>query len=308
MFTRISTAGFVVLLAVLAHSGLRATEQTMYDSTIAAIQNGEYETARGLIDRVKVSDSLDPDYFVLSVNYYYSKALGSVIVLQQGASTRADALTYGDSTGAVAGYLYDSTWVDLDTLRTGLEILRRGIELYPDRLDMRLGYVHTCAESELYEPMTYELIRLLERRQINNDSWLWERNKPLHEEPRSFVLQNVQGRVLMLWDRSTELTDSLLVKLASALCTFYPESVYGYGDLGAFYASHGQYDPALGWYQKAYAVDSTDVFIMANLAMVYEVSGDIKSAQSLLRRIIQVGAPEEQAQARQQLERLETRE
>lgn len=297
-------AGTLTFLLLCAATTVMAADRALYDSTITALQQEDYAAARDMITRIHEADSTDPDYFVLSFNYYYMKADRGGVVIRQSEPTEDSALVLTDTAGTVVGFMQDTSMFNLDTLARGTAMIAQGIARYPDRLDMRFGLVHACEQAELYDAMTEALLGILRRRAENNDAWRWIHNQPLPEEPRSFVLENVQSRVRMLWDRNTEATDSLLVTLAKALCEYYPESVYGYSDLGSFYASHQQYEESLSWYQKAAAIDSTDVLIMANLATVFINMGDKDKARAMLRHIMEVGAPDEQEFARRKLETL----
>ena len=152
--------------------------------------------------------------------------------------------------------------------------------------------------------MTDALLGILKRGQENGSVWLWEHNEPLDEEPRGFVLENVQMRVSMLWEIGNGRTDSCLVALAQGLCTYYPESVYGFSDLGSFYAAHEEHATAIEWFKKAYLIDSADVIVLANMARSYEQSGALDEARTMLNRIVAVGTPSDREYAKQRLERL----
>jgi tetratricopeptide (TPR) repeat protein len=280
--------------------------QTRFDSILYLINSGQFDSAAVEIRQLRKEAPEDPEYYVLSYNYFVWRSMPDSAITSFLASNGDSNLTARDSTilenMVHRGRRLES--YDIDSLEKGLQILRRGLDLYPDRLDMRFGIVYATASAGLYSEMTDALIGILERRRVNESKWLWSFSQPLDQDPDSFVLENVQSRVFGLWQIGSASTDSLLALIAEALIQTYPTSVYGYTTLGNSYTVKGDYGKALGLLSKAHELDSGDGIVINDLADLYRRMGDTANAIKYFTLLDQIGTVEEKEIAKKSLKEL----
>ena len=293
---------FALLLAVAAQAGVT---EDQYNSIMELIQTKKYDSAFADIQEIKAADSTDPEYYSLSINYYYLKSYREWVEIVPDFPVGVDsALIVTDSTGQTVGYMQNHIGYDLDTLGVGVQILREGLALHPDRLDMRFGLVHVAQSAELYEVMADELIEILERRIENGDNWFWSFSAPLVEEAEAFILENIQVRASMLFELNNPTADSLAKLLSEALVQHFPTSPYGHANLGALYAARQKHDRSLAHFMKALELAPTDAIVISNIARIHENAGQVDKAIEYYNLLLEVGAPKEQDYAKQQLDRL----
>jgi len=299
-------ATLVVLAVILLPIGAAAgVPQDQFQTVMELIGSDNFDSARVLIGQIETTYPDDPEYYVLSINYYYAKSRKDYVEIVPGPPTGDDTtVVFRDSTGEIAGFFRSHVQLQMDTLMTGIRILQQGVAIHPDRLDMRFGIVHVAEAAQLYQDMSDALIGILKRSQENGNEWLWSFSEPLAEDPEQFVLDNVQSRVHMLFQQDTDEADSLLTAISLAMIQAYPGCTYGHTNLGIVASLHGDYDSCFYHLSEALRIDSTDMIVMANLADVYEKTGLKEKAVECYNLMISKGSAEEQAFARQQLLRL----
>jgi tetratricopeptide (TPR) repeat protein len=292
----------LVSSAVWAAKG--AISRAEFDSVANLITGGEFELAHSEIERLGKEAPQDPEYFVLSFNYYLYKAplKPSIVQMLKSVGDSGAQNTVVLKGGEIQGFSLAEC--DPDTIERGLEMLREGLELYPDRLDMRFGLASTAESADRYEQMADALLAILERRKVNGSKWLWSFSLPLDEDPESLILENIQSRIYGLFQLASPSTDSLVMILSAALMQHYPKSVYGYSSLGSMYSMQGEYDSALPLLTEAYKIDSKDGIVVANLADLYQRMGDTSNAIKYYDRLNRVGTAEEKELARERLKEL----
>jgi len=293
----------VLLLAVAVQAGVTKDK---YDSVVALIQAEKYDSAYAEIQAIKAVDSTDPEYYALAINYYVLKSYSEWVEVVPGVPEGIDpTLIMTDSIGDTVGYMRDHAGYDLDTLGVGVQILREGLALYPDRLDMHIGLVHVAQSAELYEVMTDELLDILKRKTENGDRWLWSFSEPLAEDPREFILENIQVRASMLFELNSPKADSLAKMLSEAMLEHFPNSPYGHANLGTLYAMNEDNARSLDHFLKALEIAPTDAIVITNIARLYEQADQIDKAIEYYKLLLDVGDEKAQEHAKQQLERFQ---
>jgi tetratricopeptide (TPR) repeat protein len=295
----------VIVLSVLANSAAADITEEQLARAMQLISDENYDSAFALIQEFKRANPEDPEYFVLSINYYFMKSQHCSIEIAPGEpKDNEPTLIIEDSVGATVAHLKDHTDYNLDTLNLGLEILRRGLTMYPTRLDMHFGLVHVCEESGLLNEMALALRTILELGASVKGDWLWTQSEPLQEDPATFILENVQTRIGRLFEQDSPLADSVAVALSEALTKHYPNSAYGHSNLGYFFQIKGDLEKSISHYTKALVIDSTDAIVLANLAQLNEDVGRVSSAIQFYEQLLRVGTLDFHAMARQKLQDL----
>ncbi len=98
----------------------------------------------------------------------------------------------------------------------------------------------------------------------------------------------------------SEHADSLSEVIARTQIKYYPESIYGYSNLGTLYLMQGDLNRSLPYLLDAFEVDPNDGIIISNLSRIYFAKGEKEKVVEYLNLLLKVGTPEEQEFARQE--------
>src|SRR5690606_32641508 len=72
-------------------------------------------------------------------------------------------------------------------VQTALNYIDKGIEQFPDRLDLWLGKAAFLGFAKVYLLQASTIIQILERSEVLNHSWLWADNAPYHQGRESLL-------------------------------------------------------------------------------------------------------------------------
>jgi tetratricopeptide (TPR) repeat protein len=276
-----------------------------FNSIVDLMQKEKYKLAFDRIQKIKNVNPNDPEYFVLSINYYFLKSQTNYINLKSGTPTKDSVLMLTDTlTGEPVGYIDDTTVFDFDTLKLGISILKNGISLHPNRLDMRIGLITVAEHSGLYKEMASEILSILAMSNSNRNKWSWSFSRPYHNDGRELILESVQCRMPNLMRIGTVQTDSLAELIANSLIKKYPESVYGHSNLGILYLMQGNFDKGLPHLLQALEIDPRDGIVISNLGRVYLGLGKKEKAMECFNLLLKVGSPAEQEFAKDALKQI----
>lgn len=140
-----------------------------------------------------------------------------------------------------------------------LRIVRRGISLFPDRLDLRLGEIHFCELIGDSSCMTKGMAAVLEQAQINNHKWQWNKNG---HRGKNFMLSRFQVFLKNLWLAGE---DSAFQKTAGLILSYYPDNVMNLDNLGVFYLAKKEYAKAGEYLEKAHLLAPWDKDVSTHL-------------------------------------------
>lgn len=276
------------------------------DSIMQLLEKREYIAADSLIREIKATDSLDPDYFILCINYYFCRAEQPRIEIRQGGITAESLIALYDNQGNEVGGIVNRPSFNSDTLHIGLQILDSGIAHHPQRLDMRFGKTYTCFEARLYEESADALVKILAHHRSQTSDWQLDRGMPLSKGGDEYVLENVQGYIRDFFDIASPISDSLVTEISQELIETFPNSAYGYVNLSSILRLKKDYDSSLVLLQKAYQIDSSDPIVVINLAMTAEEAGRVEVAVEYFTKLLSIGNVDHQELARSHLEKLGT--
>jgi tetratricopeptide (TPR) repeat protein len=276
-----------------------------FQSIIDEISCDNFDSAYVHIGQLRKDNANDPEVFVLMANYYFAKSEHHYVTVQPGTPREDTTLVlFNPASGAPVGYLADTSLYDPDTLRCGLSALSKGLQQYPDRLDMHFGLVYMTETAGLYGEMAEALLTILQRHEGNSGKWTWSFSNQLEEDPDQFVLENTQSRVYKLIQLNSPQADSLAELIAEEEIRCFPKSTYGYTSLGALRMVTNNLEASLQCFLTAFDINPRDGIVLSNFAVVYEKLGNMAEAALYYKRLIESGTPEEQEYARNRLAEL----
>ena len=140
-------------------------------------------------------------------------------------------------------------------------------------------------------------------KEIDN-KWIWCFNKPLQEDPKEFMLENVQSYINGLFQLGKSNVDSMIVKISEVMIKDYPKLIYGYNNIGTILSVREEYEQALKYFHTANEIDPTDILVLSNMAEIYTRMDKKELAIERLKRIIEYGNNDDRNWAEKRIKQL----
>lgn len=255
---------FSTLLLLLAFSlNSFAISNSEFDKLISDIQDKNFDSVEAYLEKNK--GSKDPEYYVLLLNYSYSKGENSQIVIGGGEPKEGDFSLQSRETGNIEGFLGERTTYDKKIIISGIKKSQNALANFPERLDIHFGIITIAERIEEWELAGDQLVSILKTSKEIDNKWTWGRINSMQGDPMDFMIQSILPRTSTFFRLNNEIGDKQLEKVSNALIKYYPKSIYGYANMGTLFMAKKDYDKAESYYQKALAIDSTDQIILSNL-------------------------------------------
>ena len=170
------------------------------------------------------SNPTDSELFTSYFNYHFIKSKKEVIALTT-EEPDGEKLVLKDSLNQTAGYIGSEIYFDKTELQKGIDKINKGIELFPNRLDMRFGKTYVYGQVENWREFTNTIIETVEYSSRNNNKWTWTNNET-KENGKDFFLSSLQDYQVQLYNTGN---DDLLVnmlEIANEVLKFYPNHLW----------------------------------------------------------------------------------
>lgn len=258
-----------------------------------------------LLNNWEKTNSNDPELYVAYYNYYVTRASEEVITLGNDPKGKeALKIVKEDSlSGNPVAYMYSDIYYDRLLLYKAYSYIDKGIEKFPNRLDMRFGKIYMLGENKDYQNFTKEIIKTIEYSSVINNKWLWQGNAPV-EDPQAFMLSSIQSYVLQLYNTGEDALLDNMKMIAECILKQYPEHIESLSNLSIVYLIRKQYDEALATLARAEKINNKDYIILNNMAHAYKEKGNIPKAIEYYNLTIKYGDEEAQKYAKKEIELL----
>lgn len=270
-----ATLGGLLLLSGFG----RAQAQSFAQQFRQLMQQPDSQATAALLRRWQRAQPHDPEFYIAKFNYQLNKA--QLLELSTQPS-RAGEISLLDQAGKAAGSVGSGYRPAL--VAQAAATLREGIQLAPDRLDMRFGL------AKAYELAGEPAAQLAGLREAMADHarrrqpWRWRAGAALPQPEGIFVPDAIEGYISYYWkqDGPGALEDGRA--LAALLVQYYPKSSLGYFNLGVFYSLSKQPAKAYEQLQLADQRQPRDLFTLHNLTKIaMELKHKAAAAQYLAR-------------------------
>lgn len=214
----------------------------------------------------------NPELFTCYFNYYLGKSINELVTITTDQPNGL-SLELKDSSGQVAGYFGNEVSYEKYFFSKAIEKIDQGILLYPNRLDMRFGKIHTLGQVEDWGKFTDEIIKTINYSKINNNKWTWTNNES-GEYDKDFLLSSIQDYQRTLFDTEE---DSLLInmrKIAEEILKFYPQHIESLSNISITYLIKKEYDKGIEVLLKALDINPKDGIVLSNIGQGYKLKGD----------------------------------
>jgi len=175
-----------------------------------------------------------------------------------------------------------------DDIFTAIEYLDRGLDLYPDRLDMHFSKIYIFNENRYYELAGEELFSTLEiSKRINND-WVWTDNVKM-PNGELFLVSSIQDYYRLWLDAETKEAYDQIKLCAEKQIELYPGYIYSYNYLAVCYLAEGQFQEGLKYLLQAETIAPDDCIVLENIGRTYMNMNDNQKAEEYFMKILEVG-------------------
>ncbi len=244
----------------------------------------------------------DPELFTCYFNYYFSKSKKEIVILST-QQPEGPGFELKDSLNKTAGYLGSKLNFNSTEFRKGIDKINKGIELYPNRLDMRFGKIYALGQVKDWSNFTNEIIATIKYSDTNKNEWTWTNNEK-RTDGKAFFLSALQDYQVQLYNTGD---DNLLLNMrniANEVLKYYPDHVESLSDLSLTYLLKGEYDKGIEPLLKAEKLAPKDCIVLSNIAEGYILKGDKKKAVEYYEKVIKYGDAETKANAKEQIREL----
>lgn len=296
----------LILLFVLFFSQA-VLAQNYHEQFIELNKDKDVEGQVELLAEWEKSNPDDPELFTSYFNYFYSQSQKEILTLGTESSGGLSLQLLDDSTGEVAGYLYGDIHINPEMLEKAFMWIDKGIKKFPNRLDMRFGKTYALGQLENWDGFTDEIIRAVDYSVVNKNEWTWTNNESV-EDPKNFLLGNVQGYLMQIYDTQD---DSLLIymrKVSERVLVHYPNHVESLSNVSITYILLGEYEKALPPLLKAEKTDPKDDIVLCNIAQAYKLMEDEKNSIKYYKKAIKYGDAQTVEFAERQIEELKAKD
>ncbi|MDY6883604.1 MAG: tetratricopeptide repeat protein [Pseudomonadota bacterium] len=234
-----------------------------FDRLISEIQDKKFDSVESYLEKNK--GAKEPEYYVLLLNYSYSKGENTQIVVGSGEPKAGDFSLQSQATGKTEGYIGERTTYDKELIISGIKRAQIALKDFPERLDIHFGIITLAERIEEWEIAGDQLVTILRTSKEIDNKWSWGRINSMQGDPVDFMIQNILPRTYTFFRLNNEVGDKQLEKVSTALIKYYPNLIYGYANMGSLFMAKKEYDKAESYYTKALAIDGTDQIILSNL-------------------------------------------
>ncbi len=241
----------------------------------------------------------DAELFTSYFNYHFSKSK-KVFVSLTTSPPSGESYAFRDSLNQTAGYIGNQIQFDQDELKKGLDRIDEGIELYPNRLDMRFGKIYALGQIPDWENFTSEIIKTIEQSTQNHNNWTWTNHEKYDAGEKEFLL-DIQNYQLQLYNTRNDDLLKNMRQIANTVLKYYPNHVESLSNLSITYLLTGEYDKGIEPLLRAENINPKDYIVLGNIAQGYKLKGDKEKAIEYYQKMAEYGDENATQYAKQQI-------
>jgi len=211
-------------------------------------------------------------------------------------------LVIEDSLNQTVGYIESKIHYDQKILNKGFKKIDQGIELYPNRLDMRFGKIYALGQIKDWDNFTAEIIKTVQYSATNDNNWTWTNNEK--QNGKEFFLSSLQDYQLQLYNTGNDDLLGNMTKIADEILKYYPNNIESLSNLAITYLLTKQYDKAIQSLSKAEKINPKDYIVLSNLAHAYKLKDNKEKAIEYYEKTIEFGDERAKEYAKQQITEL----
>ena len=244
----------------------------------------------------------NPDLYISYFNYYFSKSQTETISLSKKPDSKISVPLTKENDKNPSAYLGSQISFEKEDFDKGIFYINKGIEKFPNRLDMRFGKIYALGQIEDYQNFTSEIVKAINYSNINKNQWLWMNNESV-EKPEKFMLSAIQDYVVQLFNADDEYVENIKI-IAETVLKYYPNNVEYLSNLAIYHLIKEDFDKALLPLLKAEKLAPSDPVILNNIAWAYYNKDDKDNALKYYELVFKYGNDNQKAQAKEKITEL----
>lgn len=254
-----------------------------------------------ILENWKKSSKNDVEYYISAFNFYFKESQVEVLQLTPDEpQVDKEALIISDSLGNEMGYINSQVSTNDSLFNISQSKIEEAIKLFPNRLDLRFGKIHTLGEVQKLEEFTIEILRTIEYSKKIKHKWLWSNDKII-ENPEDFFIDSMQSYQNTLFQLEE---DENLKRVAKKMYDIFPNDLFVISSYGVTFLIEGKNKEALELYLKAEKINPNDTIVLNNIGLIYERLSDKKNALKYYQKITEVGDEKAKALAEKKINQL----
>lgn len=234
-----------------------------FQSLMKDIQSMNYAPVESFLKLNHEAMKKDPEYFVVLLNYVFSKGYESSLVVAKGAPQAGDFELRDKKTGEIAGFI--GSRPDENLILDGISQTQAALKYFKPRLDIHFGIISVAEKIGRWDIVGDQLVTMLETSREIKNRWIWGPVGSMSGNPKDFMIQNTLSRTSSLFRVGNDTADQALIKVSQKLIDIYPELIYGYANLGVLYLAKKEYGLAEKYLKQAIQIDPNDKIVLDSL-------------------------------------------
>lgn len=249
--------------------------QSYRQSFMRSFTQGDTAEQKKILHKWELAEPKNPDLYICYFNYYFHLAESEELYVNRYKGL--DNFEFQSTSGQVLGYLDEHKNYDVALFNKALSKIEEGLELYPNRLDMRYGIISAYEKSGKWVRFTDEVIKTIKYSKTIDNHWKWTDHTFLVGGELAF-LNGIEEYQARLFESGDDALLSHMRVIASEIIQNYPNYMQSYNDLGITYVLTEEYDKAIDVMLEAELKAPENPTIMGNIAYIYKLKGDYSSA------------------------------
>lgn len=251
--------------SVLMSSTGYAMDTKQFQSLMSNIQEKKFDLVESFLRKNETLFREDPEYYVLLLNYVLSKGDQTGIVVAKGEPQKDDFAVRDPKTGETVGFIGQRGGYDEKLIVDGILKTKKSLPFFKSRLDIRFGIITAAERIKRWDLLGDQLVETLKVSKEIDNKWTWGPVNSMSDEPRTFMLENVQGHISTLFRADNPTADDALIRASETMIKCYPAVIYGYSNLGVLHLAKKNYDKADGYLRKALSINPNDEIVKGNI-------------------------------------------
>ena len=292
----------VIIIFLLTVISSRTFGQSNFEKFKKLFRDHDTSAIKSLLSQWEATNPNDPEFYTSAFNYYFSKSKEEMLSIDKEPNEK-EGLVLQDSTGKIAGYLNSNEGFNPKKLEKAFSYIDKGIEKFPDRLDMRFGKCYAFGKTEYYEKFTAEIINTIDYSIINKNNWFWTENKKL-DDAENFLLDAVQDYLVQLYNTENDDLLENMKQIGERVLKHYPDCIKILSTTAIAYMLTKDYDKAIGHLKHAEQLDPKDYIVLNNIAEGYRRKGDKENAIKYYELTLKYGDEDSKQHAADQIKKM----
>lgn len=292
------------LILLILIIGTNVFSQNYFENFKKYQADGDTLKQKELLKHWEQEKPNDSELFTCLFNYYFQKSRNEVLFITRGTPPKGlEYLELRDSSNQVSGFISNKIDYEKSNLRLAFESIDNGIQLYPNRLDMRFGKIYALGQIKDWRSFTNEIIKTVHYSSKNNNDWTWTFNEN-KKDGKDFFLGSLQDYQMQLYNTMDNELLKNMRKIAQVILKHYPSHIESLSNLSITYLIEKQYNQALTLLQKAEEITPKDYIVLNNIAYCYREMNNKELAIKYYKKVIMNGDKRAIEQAKNEIEKL----